>query len=96
VVEVRWALFMTISCCDECGADGGVSLKVCKSCTVARYCDADCQRNHWTKHKTECQQRAADEALFKDPPAKEDCPYKLIACSLYDASTRDYSVRTNL
>jgi TPR repeat protein len=36
-----------------------------------------CQRNHWPKHKKVCKQRAAelrDEALFKDPPAKEDCP----------------------
>ena len=49
-----------------------------------------CQKNHWPKHKKECKQRAAelhDEALFKDPPAKEDCPIcfipmpvKLICC----------------
>jgi hypothetical protein len=42
-----------------------------------KYCNADCQKNHWPKHKKECKQRAAelrDEALFKDPPAKEDCP----------------------
>jgi hypothetical protein len=33
--------------------------------------------NHWPKHKTECKLHAAeirDEALFKDPLAKEDCP----------------------
>jgi hypothetical protein len=48
-----------------------------KACILVRYCNADCQRNHWAKHKKECKQRAAelrDEALFKDPPAKEDCP----------------------
>ena len=31
----------------------------------------------WSRHKKVCKQRAAelhDEALFKDPPAKEDCP----------------------
>jgi hypothetical protein len=47
-----------------------------KECML-RYCNADCQRKHWAKHKKECKQRAAelrDEALFKDPPAKEDCP----------------------
>ncbi len=55
----------------------GVSLKTCKSCMLYRYCDADCQRNHWPKHKKECKQRAAelhDEALFKDPLPKDDCP----------------------
>ena len=57
---------------------------------VAKYCSAKCQNKHWPKHKKECKQRAAelrDEALFKDPPAKEDCPicflpmpHKLISC----------------
>jgi hypothetical protein len=62
-----------------------------------KYCNADCQRNHWAKHKAACKLRAAelrDEALFKDPPAKEDCPIcflpmpaHLICCvSLPDAS----------
>jgi tetratricopeptide (TPR) repeat protein len=44
---------------------------------LVKYCNANCQKNHWPKHKIECKQRAAelrDEALFKDPPAKEDCP----------------------
>ena len=67
-----------IRCCAECGVDEGVaSLKVCKSCMFARYCNADCQRNHWPTHKQECKRRAAelrDKALFKDPPPKEDCP----------------------
>ena len=55
----------------------GVSLKACKSCMLVRYCNADCQRNHWKKHKKICKRRAAelrDEKLFMDPPAKEDCP----------------------
>jgi hypothetical protein len=44
---------------------------------LAKYCNADCQKNHWPKHKIKCKERASelrDEALFKDPPAKEDCP----------------------
>jgi len=90
---------MTASCCAECGVDEGVaSLKVCKSCMFARYCNAECQRKHWPTHKKSCKQRAAeirDEALFKDPPAKEECPIcflpmptNLISCiSLPDATT---------
>ena len=80
----------TAHCCAECGKEGGATLKVCKSCMFAKYCNADCQRNHWKKHKKECKLRAAelhDEVLFKDPPAKEDCPIcflpmplKLICC----------------
>jgi hypothetical protein len=67
----------TKSCCAECGEEGGASLKTCKSCKLVKYCNAMCQRNHWPKHKKECKQRAAelrDEALFTDPPDKEDCP----------------------
>ena len=78
--------------CADCGgeAEGGVTLKACKSCMLVRYCNVNCQRNHWSNHKKVCKQRAAerrDEALFKDPPAKEDCPIcflpmpvNLIAC----------------
>jgi hypothetical protein len=64
--------------CADCGSEagGGVSLKACTSCKLVKYCNANCQRNHWPKHKKECKQRAElrDEALFMDPPAKEECP----------------------
>ena len=66
---------VTTECCADCG--GGVSLKACKSCWLVKYCNAKCQRNHWPTHKKACKLRAAElcnEALFKDPPAKEDCP----------------------
>ena len=67
----------TNGCCADCGVEGGVSLKACKSCMHVKYCNAECQKNHWPKHKAACKIRAAekrDEALFKDPPQKEDCP----------------------
>ena len=80
----------TAHCCVECGVAGGVSIKICKACRHTRYCNAECQKNHWATHKKECKLRAAelrDEALFKDPPPKEDCPIcfvpmpaKLISC----------------
>jgi hypothetical protein len=43
---------------------------------LVKYRDATGQRKHWATHKIECKRRAAelhDEALFNDPPAKEDC-----------------------
>ena len=70
----------TKCCCAECGkeeGDGGASLKACKACMQAKYCNAECQHKHWATHKTACKLRAVelrDVALFKDPPAKEDCP----------------------
>ena len=65
------------SCCADCGAEGGVSLKMCKACMGVMYCNAVCQKKHWATHKKQCKLWAAelrDEALFKDPPPKEDCP----------------------
>ena len=82
-------------CCADCGKEegGGVSLKACTSCRLVKYC----QRNHWSKHKKQCKQRAAelrDEALFKDPPAREDCqicflpmPVQIIACASLPPAT---------
>ena len=79
-------------CCAKCGKEGRgvISLKACKSCKLVKYCNVNCQKNHWPRHKKECKLHAAeiyDEALFKDPPAKEDCPicflpmpHQLICC----------------
>jgi hypothetical protein len=51
---------ITAQCCAECGEEGGVSLKMCKSCMIVRYCGATCQRNHWPMHKKVCKLRAAE------------------------------------
>jgi len=42
---------VTVRCCAECGEEGGASLKTCKSCKLVKYCNADCQKNHWPKQK---------------------------------------------
>ena len=42
-----------------------------------QYCNAACKKKHRSKHKKKCERRVAelhDEALFKQPPLKEDCP----------------------
>ena len=104
-------IMTTTTCCAECGKEEGgglVSLKACKSCMHVKYCNAACQRKHWSTHKKQCKLRAAelrDEALFKDPPAKEDCPIcflpmpnKLICCvslppaTLLSVPTYDFAI----
>ncbi|KAL7540101.1 hypothetical protein ACHAXR_009879 [Thalassiosira sp. AJA248-18] len=65
-----------ISECAACGK-GGDNLKACTACKLVKYCNVTCQKVHRPKHKKECKKRAAalfDEALFKQPPPKEDCP----------------------
>jgi hypothetical protein len=82
----------------------GVILKACKSCMLVKYCNRNCQQNHWPKHKKPCKQRAAelhDEALFKEPPSKEDCPIcflpmpeKLLDCVSLPLATLSYRLTT--
>ena len=75
----------------------GASISRHASCMSVKYCNASCQRNHWPTHKKQCKHRATelrDEALFKDPPAKEDCPIcflpipdRLLSCMLLPPAT---------
>eukprot|EP00984_Skeletonema_dohrnii_P013180 scaffold5449_cov88-Skeletonema_dohrnii-CCMP3373.AAC.5 len=62
--------------CAACGKDGN-GLKTCAGCKSVKYCSADCQKEHRPRHKKECKQLAAAihrEALFKQPPPREECP----------------------
>ena len=53
-------LWVTIFKCFYCGKHGH-NLPKCRQCSQAYYCNADCQRKHWKKHKPVC--RAAVAAL---------------------------------
>jgi hypothetical protein len=46
-----------VEACDYCG---GIpeTLLVCSRCGSVRYCNRKCQRSHWKKHKTFCNQHA--------------------------------------
>ena len=55
-------LWVTIFRCFHCGKHGH-NLRRCSQCAQAYYCDADCQRKHWRKHKPVC--RAAVAALAR-------------------------------
>ncbi|KAL7536563.1 hypothetical protein ACHAXR_008266, partial [Thalassiosira sp. AJA248-18] len=47
------------------------------ACKLVKYCNVTCQKAHRPNHKKECKIRASeifDEALFKTPPPKDECP----------------------
>ena len=55
-------LWVTVFRCFHCGKHGH-NLPKCRQCSQAYYCDTDCQRKHWKKHKRVC--RAAVAALAR-------------------------------
>ena len=55
-------LWVTVFRCFHCGKHGH-NLPKCRQCAQAYYCDADCQRKHWPKHRPVC--RAAVAALAR-------------------------------
>ncbi|KAL7528247.1 hypothetical protein ACHAWF_002494, partial [Thalassiosira exigua] len=64
-----------MSKCAACGKNSN-ALKQCQACKLVKYCNASCQKEHWSIHKRGCKKRAAlhEEALFKQTPLKDDCP----------------------
>ena len=91
-----WTRF---ACCADCGKDGGVSLKTCKSCIIwsSVIVTPSARRIIGRSINNYVKQRAAelyDEKLFKDPPTMEDCPIcflpmptKLISCMTLPPTT---------
>lgn len=39
---------------NECAACGKMCRKLCQRCKLVFYCDATCQRQHWSQHKQTC------------------------------------------
>jgi hypothetical protein len=65
--------------CANCGQEENdeAKLKACVVCMLVKYCNKECQIAHRPLHKKECEIRAAElheEALFRQPPRREDCP----------------------
>src|SRR5210317_1395764 len=70
--------------CAACGEEGG-NLNTCNKCKLVTYCNAACKKKHRSKHKKACGRRVAelhDEALFKEPPPREECPICLLPLPL--------------
>ena len=53
---------VTVFWCFHCGKQG-YSLPKCRQCSQAYYCNADCQRKHWRKHKPVCRATVAALAV---------------------------------
>ncbi|KAL9186754.1 hypothetical protein ACHAXT_010474 [Thalassiosira profunda] len=72
--------------CAACGT-AGEGLKKCVACKTVRYCNRECQIAHRPAHKRACKQKAAElfeEALFRPPPPREECPICFLPLPLSD------------
>ena len=74
--------------CASCGvaAVDDTKLKKC-ACGLVKYCSADCQKNHRSRHKKACKKRLAemhDKQLFtqNDISHREECPICCLPLSI--------------
>ena len=82
-----------VSTCANCGKEGS-NLNSCNRCKLVKYCNAACKKKHRSKHKKKCDRRVAelhDEALFKQPPQKEDCLICFLRLPSLESGWRYYS-----
>jgi len=72
------AILNDMSACANCGKEGNSSdMNTCNKCKMVKYCNAACKKKHRSKHKKACERRVAElheEALFKEPPSRDECP----------------------
>ena len=59
---------LSLKWCSACfGKCGSLGLKVCAKCFTASYCNVDCQKSHWSKHKKICKSlREKSSVLIND------------------------------
>jgi len=79
------------SVCANCGKEGNSNnMNICNKCKMVKYCNAACKKKHRTKHKKKCEKRVAElheEALFKEPPPREECPICMLILPLMNQSS---------
>ena len=79
-----------VSTCAACGKSGD-GLKPCNACKLVKYCNAACKKKHRSKHKKKCQRRVAemfDEALFKQPPPREECDICMLPLPMHPSDQK--------
>ena len=82
-------------CCANCGKAevDEVKLKICTACKLVKYCSVICQKNHRSKHKKACKERAAeirDNLLFTQPDESHwgECPICCLPLTLDAAKSK--------
>ena len=77
-------------CCGSCGSTPSNDEKLlrCSACRVIKYCNINCQRNHWSQcHKKECKTIKRKMSFWEDQ-AKEQFEKANDATDMWIMGTR--------
>jgi ankyrin repeat protein len=53
--------------CNHCHKTDAAKLQFCAQCRMAGYCNAECQRNDWQRHKVDCKNLSITREILKSP-----------------------------
>ena len=56
-----------VRACDCCHHAGAATMQYCGRCRNAAYCNAECQRGDWERHKVNCRLMNSERQLAKSP-----------------------------
>ena len=56
-----------VRACDCCHHAGAATMQYCGRCKNAAYCNAECQRSDWTRHKVDCSAMNSQRQVCKSP-----------------------------
>ncbi len=65
--HVRVKLENMLRACDCCHQAGAATMQYCGRCRNAAYCNAECQRSDWKRHKVDCSLMNAERQVAKSP-----------------------------
>ena len=56
-----------VRACDCCHRAGAATMQYCGQCKNAAYCNTECQRSDWKRHKVDCSVMTSQRQLAKSP-----------------------------
>ena len=56
-----------VRACDCCHLAGAATMQYCGRCRNAAYCNVECQRSDWNRHKVGCSRMSTARRIVKSP-----------------------------
>jgi hypothetical protein len=75
---LRIKLENLVHACNHCHKTDAPKMQFCSQCRMAGYCNAECQRNDWHRHKDDCKMLSFHRDLSKIPLFLAACSGDLV------------------